>query len=458
VGDTISLNLGTPESPNIVKLGAQCSNKEKANFTELLREFQDVFAWSYEDIHGFDIDLIQHAIPIKEGIRPVRQKQRPINPLLKDTIRKELEKLLKAGIIFPVKYSEWVSNLVPVRKTTSQIRLCVDFCALNRVSVKDHFPLPNMEMILQQVARSHMMSLLDGFSGYNQIKVKRTDRYKTAFTTHWGTFAYERMTFGLSNVGATFQRAMQIDFDDLIGKIIQFYLDDLTIYSKNRLDHFGHLRKVLMRCRKIGISLNPSKSIFGVTKGKLLGHIVYDSRISIDPERIVAILNLPTPTSKKEVQAFMGIINFVRRFVPYSDFMVKPIHNILKQDCSFSWTDDIEKYFLKIKKAISSASVLAKPDFEKEFIIYTNATEEAIFAILLQNDDQNNENFVAYMSHSLSDDEIKYSYIEKHDFSLVKVIEKICHFILGKHTQVRVPFPAIKFLLSQTYLSGKLAH
>jgi hypothetical protein len=134
-----------------------------------------------------------------------------------------------------------------------------------------------MEMILQQVAGSQMMSLLDVFSGYNQIKVKRTDRYKTTFTTRWGTFAYERMPFGLSSAGATFQRAMQIDFDDMIDKIIQVYLDDLTIYSKNQLDHFGHLRKVLMRCRKFGISLNPSESIFNVTKGKLLYHIVSDS-------------------------------------------------------------------------------------------------------------------------------------------------------------------------------------
>jgi hypothetical protein len=276
--------------------------------------------------------------------------------------------------------------LVPVRKTTGQIRLCVDFRALNRSSVKDHFPLPSMEMILQQVAGSQMMFLLDGFSGYNQIKVKRIDGYKTTFTTGWGTFAYERVPFGLSNVGATFQRSMQIDFDDMIGKIIQVYLDDLIVYSKNRLDHFGHLRNVLMRCRKFDISLNPSKYIFGITKGKLLGHIVSDSGISIDPERIPAILNLPAPTSKKEVQAFIGIINFIRRFVPDFSLMVKSIHNILKQYLSFSWTNDVKNNFIRIKKAISSALVLAKPDFEKYFIIYTDATEEAISSILLQCD------------------------------------------------------------------------
>jgi hypothetical protein len=131
-----------------------------------------------------------------------------------------LEKVLKAGIIFPIKYFEWVSNLVLVQNTTGHIRLCVDFRAFNRASVKDNFPLPNMEMILQQVPGSQMMSLLDGFSGYNQIKVKRIDRYKTTFNTRWGTFDYESMPFVLSNAGATFQRAMKIYFDDLLGKII----------------------------------------------------------------------------------------------------------------------------------------------------------------------------------------------------------------------------------------------
>jgi hypothetical protein len=197
VGETISLIIGTPESLKNVKIGAQCSYEEKLKFFRLLGEFQDVFAWSYEDLRGFDPSLIQHVIPIKESIKPVRKKQRPINPALEATIRKELEKLLKVGIIFTVKYSEWVSNLVPIQKKNGQIRLCVDFSALNRA---------NMEMILQQVAWSQMMSLLDGFSSYNQIKVKRADKYKTTFITRWGTFAYERMPFGLYNAGATFQR------------------------------------------------------------------------------------------------------------------------------------------------------------------------------------------------------------------------------------------------------------
>jgi hypothetical protein len=171
---------------------------------------------------------------------------------------------------------------------------------------------------------------------------------------------------------------MQITFDDLIGKIIQIYLDDLTMYSKIRSDHFGHLKKFLMRCRKFGISLNPYKSIFSITESKILGHIVFDSGITINPERIVVVLNLTAPTSKKEVQDFMGDIKFVHRFFPDFVVMVKPLHNLLKQDRSFSWTDDVKNDFEGIKRGISSATVLAKPDFEKEFTIYTNAIEEAI--------------------------------------------------------------------------------
>jgi hypothetical protein len=143
------------------------------------------------------------------------------------------------------------------------------------------------------------MSILDDFSGYNQIRVKRTDKYKTTFTTRWGTFFYERMPFGVSNAGATFQRAMQIDFDDLIRKIIHIYLDDLTVYSKTQSNHFYHLKKVFLRCKKFGISLNPLKSIFNVTQGNLLDHIVSDSGINIDPRRVTTILNLTAPTSKK---------------------------------------------------------------------------------------------------------------------------------------------------------------
>jgi hypothetical protein len=140
-----------------------------------------------------------------------------------------------------------------------------------------------MEHLLQRVTGAGMMSMLDGFSGYNQVLLKREDQLKTTFTTPWGTFMYLRMPFGLMNVGATFQRAMDFSFRDLIQKIIEIYQDDLTVVSKERRDHISHLRIVFERCRKYGISLNPKKFVFGIDKGKLLGHIASEGGISIDP-------------------------------------------------------------------------------------------------------------------------------------------------------------------------------
>jgi len=157
---------------------------------DLFCEFKHVFVCSYEDLCGFNPNIIQHAIHIKEEAKSVRQRKRSINPVLETTIRKEVEKIINAHIIFPIKYFEWVSNLVLVRKKNGDIRLCVDFCASNRASVKDNFPLPNMDLILQQVSRSQMMTLLDGFSGYNQIRVKRYNKYTTTFTTRWVTLIF----------------------------------------------------------------------------------------------------------------------------------------------------------------------------------------------------------------------------------------------------------------------------
>ena len=142
------MNIGSIEDPKNVYISVTCTEEEKEKFIDLFKEFKDIFAWSYSDLRGFDPGVIQHAIPIKENFHPVRQKQRPMNPALEATIRNVLDKMLAAHIIFPIKYSEWVANLVPVRKKNGDIRLCVNFRALNKASVKDNFPLPNRELIL----------------------------------------------------------------------------------------------------------------------------------------------------------------------------------------------------------------------------------------------------------------------------------------------------------------------
>jgi hypothetical protein len=259
----------------------------------------------YDNLKTFDPNIIQHVIPMKPPTLPFQQKLRKMHPKLEPTVQKELNKLLNAKIIFPVRNTRWVSNLFPVQKKSGEIRLCVNFRNLNRASDKDNYPIPPMEQILQQVYSSERLSLLDGFLGYNQVLMSPPDQLKTTFHTPWGTYAYQKMPFGLINAGATFQKEMDIDFQGLINRSVIVYLADVTVFSKNKTDHLTHLRVILQRCHKYSISLNPKKSIFAVEQGKLLGFIVSIEGMIIDPERTQVITKLPPPTSKKSMHSFL---------------------------------------------------------------------------------------------------------------------------------------------------------
>lgn len=198
------VNIGSAENPKMVKLSKALPPQVKAKYISLLSSFTDVFAWDYSDLKAYDTSIIQHIIPIKPNQKPFLQKLRRINPKLLPSIEKEVNRLYKAGIIVLIKFSDWISNLVPVRKKIGEIRLCIDFRNLNKISLKDNYPLPKMDHILQRVVGASCILLLDGYSGYNQILVHEDDRDKTVFTTPWGTFHYAKMPFELKNVGATF--------------------------------------------------------------------------------------------------------------------------------------------------------------------------------------------------------------------------------------------------------------
>ena len=189
---------------------------------------------------------------------------------------------------------------MPIRKKSGEIKLCIDLININKVSLKDNYPFPKMEHILQKVVLSKRISTMDGFSGYNQIKVLHEDKEKTSFTTPWGTFMYAKIPFGLMNAGTTFQRAMDIAFVEEKYKFVVVYMDDITVYSRSDREHIRHLEKVFLKCKRYGISLNPRKSHFALEEGKLLEHIISKDGIKIDPKRISAILKDEEPRSKRK--------------------------------------------------------------------------------------------------------------------------------------------------------------
>eukprot|EP00253_Pinus_taeda_P006696 PITA_06696 len=342
-----------------------------------------------------------------------------------------------------------------MRKKSGEIRLCVDLRNLNQVSLKDDYPLPKMDHILQRVVGSSRISLLDGFSGFNQILVHPDDQDKTAFTTPWGTFKYVKMPFRLKNAGATFQRAMDIAFVKEIHDFLVIYLDDLTPFSKSDQEHLKHLRQIFMTCRKYGISLNPKKSLFALEEGKLLGHIISKDGIRIDPERIQAILQIPYPRNIKELQAFLGKINFLRRFIPNLAELIRLLSNMLKKDAKVKWSLETKQAFESIKTALTQTPVLTSPLFDKDFIIFSFSSERTIAAVLLQKDDQGNKNPISLFSRALRDAPLKYQIMEKKAYAFVKAIKDFRIYILYSHVIAYVPNSIVKDILTQEGLEGK---
>ena len=248
---------------------------------------------------------------------------------------------------------------------------------------------------------------------------------------------------------------MDIAFAKEIHDFLVVYLDDLTPFSKSDQEHLKHLRQIFMTCRKYGISLNPNKSLFGLEEGKLLGHIISKDGIRIDPERIQAILQIPYPRNIKELQAFLGKINFLRRFIPNLDELIRMINNMLKKDAKVKWYLEAKQAFEGIKAALTQAPVLTSPQFDRDFIIFSFASDNTIVVVLLQKDDQGAEKPIAIFSRALRDAPLKYQIMEKQAYALVKAIKDFRIYILYSHVIAYVPNAVVKDILTQEGLEGK---
>ncbi|CAL9005244.1 unnamed protein product [Prunus brigantina] len=221
-------------APRPISISVHLTSDEKASLIALLKEFRYVFAWSYEEMPGLNPSLVSHTLNIELGTKPIVQPRRNFHPEIEKQIKVEIEKLLAAGFIKPIKHPTWLANIVPVKKKTGVIRICTDYRDLNRACPKDEFPLPNMDILIDSTSGQGLLSFMDGFSGYNQIKMSPKDAEKTAFRTPYGNFYYTVMPFGLKNAGATYQRAMTAVFHDMMGKEVEDYVDDLVVKSKTR--------------------------------------------------------------------------------------------------------------------------------------------------------------------------------------------------------------------------------
>ncbi|KAM1231002.1 hypothetical protein ACFX2G_041988 [Malus domestica] len=359
------INVGTADDPRPLFVNALLPQQMKDEFRALLTEFKDCFAWSYHEMPGLERTLVEHELRIKPGCKPFRQPPRRFLTEVQLGIKDELVQLLKAGFIRTARYVEWLVNIVPVLKKNGALRICIDFRNLNLATPKDEYPMPISDLLIDAAENHAILSFMDGHAGYNQIFIAEADVHKTAFCClgALGTYEWVVMPFGLKNAGATYQRAMNTIFHDLIGTIVEVYIDDVVIKSKRRQTHLDDLRQAFLRMRQHNLKMNPAKCAFGVSAGNFLGFLVHHRGIEVYENKACAIINAPPPTTKKQLQSLLGQINFLRRFIANSAGKMKAFSTLLKLNDSdkFVWNDEHQAAFTQIKVSITNPLVLVPP-------------------------------------------------------------------------------------------------
>jgi hypothetical protein len=301
--------------------------------------------------------------------------QRCLHPKMKEVVRKEVFKLLEAGIIYPIA-GKWVSpihcvpkkgvmTVIPndedelvAQRTVVGYRMCIDFRKLNKATRKDYYPLPFIDQMLERLSKHSHFCYLDGYSGLSQIPIHKDDQEKTTFTCPLGTFACRRMPFGLCNAPATFQTCMNSIFADYIEKIMEVFMDDFSVYVMSFDNCLFNLNKVLLRCEDQHLVLNWEKCHFMVTEGVVLGHRVSRRGIEMDRAKVDAIEKLPYPKDIKGIRSFLGHAGFYRRFIKDFSKISKPLTNLLQKDVPFSFTKDCVESFNVLKNALISAPII----------------------------------------------------------------------------------------------------
>ena len=455
-----------PNSTYPVIINAQLNEFETKRLLDELRLHRKAIGYTIDDIKGISPSLCMHRILLEEGYKNSIEHQRRLNPNLKEVVKKEVIKLLDAGIIYPISDSAWVSpvHVVPKKggmtvikneedklistRTVTGWRMCIDYRKLNKETRKDHFPLPFIDEMLERLAKHSYFCYLDGYSGFFQIPIHPQDQEKTTFTCPYGTFAYRRMPFGLCNAPATFQRCMMAIFSDLIEKIMEVFMDDFSVYGNDFDSCLSNLSTVLKRCEDTNLVLNWEKCHFMVKEGIVLGHKISERGIEVDQAKVEVIDKLPPPINVKGVRSFLGHAGFYRRFIKDFSKISKPLTNLLIKDVEFCFDSECIEAFNKIKSALTTAPVIQAPDWDLPFEIMCDASDFAVGAVLGQ---RRNKilHAIHYASKTLDAAQVNYSTTEKELLAVVFAIDKFRSYLVGSRVIVYTDHAAIRYLLGK---------
>lgn len=427
-------------------------NEQKTKFQDFMKRYQDLFIWDNDSFGRTSV--ITHKIDTGDA-KPIEQRFYRTSYQNQLFIKEEIQRLLKAGLITP-STSQWTSPVVVVDKKNGKKRLCVDYRKLNKATKKDCYPLPRIDDMLETLSGAQWFTSLDLASGFWQVELDPLDREKSTFITRFGTYKFTVMPFGLCNAPATFQRLMDTVLRDILWQYVVVYIDDINIGSKTFEEHLDHLDQVFARIKKAGLRLSPEKCFFFKEELPFLGHVISRKGIHTDPEKLRSIKEFPIPKDLTQLRSFVALASYYRKFVKGFSSIAEPLYRLLKKNVPYVWEKGQHDAFETLKTHLTSPPILAYPNFEKPFILYTDASTFALGAILSQKGEDNKVHVIAYASRTLNKHERNYSITELECLAVVWSVKHFHHYLQGQRFTVITDHAALKYLLKMTNPVGRL--
>ncbi|KAM0708516.1 hypothetical protein Q7P35_005168 [Cladosporium inversicolor] len=407
-------------------MNSQTKTDPLSKLPECYHEFIDVFK------HKTDFELpphqsVDHGINLKPGKEPPYKKGFPMNPEQLKALKKYIDEELAKGTIEESK-SSCASPVLIVCKPNGGLRICVDYCALNELTIKDRYPIPLIKETLEQLSKAKYYTKLDIVAAFNNLRIREGDEWMTAFITQYGLYQYKVMPFGLCNGPASWQRYMNNIMQEYLDEFCTVYLDDVLIYSETLEEHQGHVRKVLLKLRDAGLPVDIEKCEFHVQEVKYLGLIITPDGLKMDPVKVEAVQTWETPRSVRDIQAFLGFANFYCKFIRGFSLIAAPLTAQTKKDHTFQWTPECDKAFESLKFQFTSAPILAHYDPDCETWMETDASNYVVAGVLSQMhlgpDGKDLLRPVAYFSKRMVLAECNYDTYDKELLAIVRCFEE----------------------------------